>query len=183
MIGRSNWWKLVILNVIIPTGMVYVSYACDSDEHRETLRSFVGTLRSKHSIDCCDYEHKEQEAKDQFVCNWVAENIQTARKIVVICSPEYYRITELYTNRDPHLDNDDVTVGESMRRTRAEWRHIRSRIYSEAPNNCCVPVLFEKLHHNVRLPFDLRGADPLCWPREEERLVTRLYSCNYDDMT
>jgi hypothetical protein len=155
------------------SGTVYLSYACDSDLHRERVRQVVIALRLKYGIECLCYEHYQEEAREQFVFNWVAHEIEAASAVIVICSPQYKEITDSHTETD-ESDTDDVTVSEGIKRTRAEWRHIRSHAFT-AGTNRCIPVFIDEIQAQY-LPLDLATAGPLCWPQDEELIVDRLHS-------
>ena len=110
--------------IIVASGTVYLSYACDLDLHQERVRQVINKLRLKYSTDCLCYEHYQEEAREQFVFNWVASEIEAASAVIVICSPQYKEIADSHGETEDWSDIDDVTVSEGMKRTRAEWRHI-----------------------------------------------------------
>lgn len=115
-----------------------------------------------------------EEAREQFVFNWVASKIEAASAFIVICSPEYKKITDSQREEDDEYDDDDLELSEGVKRTRAEWRHIRSHAFTGGKNRC-IPVFFDTIQRDW-LPLDLSTADPLCWPEQEMWIVDRLCS-------
>ena len=138
------------------------------------MRQVVNKLILEYSIDCLCYEHYQEKAREQFVFNWVASEIEAASAVIVICSPQYKEIADSHRETEDWSDIDDVTVSEGMKRTRAEWCHIRSHAFT-AGTNRCIPVFIDEIQAEY-LPLDLATAGPLCWPQDEELVVDRLHS-------
>ncbi|XP_062504271.1 uncharacterized protein LOC134181082 isoform X2 [Corticium candelabrum] len=154
------------------TGTVYISYAHDSDSHAEKVRAFVNKLRLDYSLDCYYFQYHQEEAREQFVFHWIDNTIKHASAYVLVWSKQFQAIVDAAPDVDTELDLN--TEGENFKRTRTEWRLIRSSLYNRNVN-CCIPVLIDGVQIG-QLPSDLSSTDPQRWPEDETQIVDRLVS-------
>jgi hypothetical protein len=113
---------------------IFVSYR-RTPATRERVGRLVRRLREEHQLDAwCD--RNEVEPPDGWY-EWSVEAVKRARRVLVVCEPEYH---DLVKQRDP---SDPRGRGVIM-----EYNALIARVCVEKSEGVAVPVAFEESHRD-----------------------------------
>ena len=151
------------------TQNIYISYAEDSLDHLKKVRQFCDAIKLK-GFEFHLFEDERDEASRLSVPIWLERQIREARRILVLCSPAYFRVSD---STERHQCNDEKRRMGWEARVAHEWRLISARRFAEGADRFCLCIVWDNESEST-VPFALTTRNIFKWPSESEKLFLHM---------